>query len=208
MSEENSNGHTQRALRHARTTSRTVKKLVFIAVGMFAFGWALIPLYDLLCEVTGLSGDTGGAYTYDPAEQRIDNSRLVKVNFITNTNGGMPWEFWSDKGGMRVHPGKLSEALFYVKNTTDRMMVGQAVPSVVPLTATDYFHKTECFCFNSQVLAPGEEMEMPMRFIVDADLPPSVQTISLSYALFDITELSGSDVLLEQATEAGTLGGG
>jgi len=182
--------------------ARTVRKLVFIVLGMFAFGWALIPLYDLLCEVTGLGGDTGGQYTYDPADQRVDRNRLVKVNFITNTNGGMPWEFWSDKGGMRVHPGELNEALFYVKNTTGKRMVGQAVPSVVPLTATDYFHKTECFCFNSQVLEPGEEMEMPMRFIVDSGLPGNVQSISLSYALFDITELSGGQVQLEAAVHA------
>jgi cytochrome c oxidase assembly protein subunit 11 len=183
----------------ANANSRLVKKLIFIVVGMFAFGWALIPLYDLLCEVTGLGGDTGGQYTYEPAEARVDRSRLVKVNFITNTNGGMPWEFWSDKGGVRVHPGELNEALFYVKNNTNRRMVGQAVPSVVPLTATDYFHKTECFCFTSQVLEPGEEMEMPMRFIVDSDLPPNVQSISLSYALFDITELSGGQARLDAA---------
>lgn len=183
----------------ANANTRLVKKLIFIVIGMFAFGWALIPLYDLLCDVTGLGGDTGGQYTYEPAEARVDRNRLVKVNFITNTNGGMPWQFWSDKGGMRVHPGELNEALFYVKNTTDRRMIGQAVPSVVPLTATDYFHKTECFCFSSQVLEPGEEMEMPMRFFVDSDLPLSVQSISLSYALFDITELSGGQAQLEAA---------
>ena len=183
----------------SRANARLVKKLIFMVLGMFAFGWALIPLYDLLCEITGLGGDTGGQYTYDPAETRVDRNRLVKVNFITNTNQGMTWDFWSDKGGMRVHPGELNEAVFYVKNTTDRRMVGQAVPSVVPLTATDYFHKTECFCFNSQVLEPGEEMEMPMRFIVDSELPPNVQSISLSYALFDITELSGGQAQLGAA---------
>lgn len=192
--------------RHRRTQASTVRNLVFLVVGMFAFGWALIPLYDLLCEITGLGGDTGGQYTYDPASERIDRSRLVKVNFVVNTNAGMPWRFWSDKNGMRVHPGELNEAKFYVKNTTDRTMVGQAVPSVVPLTATDYFHKTECFCFQSQVLEPGEEMEMPMRFFVDADLPPNVQSISLSYALFDITELAGNRELLKDSATH-TLGG-
>lgn len=189
---------------------RTVMKLLFIVVGMFGFGWALVPLYDLLCDITGLGGKTGGAYTYDPASETVDRNRLVKVNFITNTNDGMPWEFWSDKGGMRVHPGKLSEATFYVRNTTDRVMVGQAVPSVIPTTAVDYFHKTECFCFDSQVLKPGEEMEMPMRFIVDADLPDNVQSISLSYALFDITALAGSRSLLEESegqTVSATPGG-
>jgi cytochrome c oxidase assembly protein subunit 11 len=180
--------------------NRTVMKLVLMVIGMFGFGWALVPLYDLLCEVTGLGGRTGGAYAYDPATVVVDRKRLVKVNFTTNTNGGMPWEFWSDKGGMRVHPGVLSEATFFVKNTTDRWMIGQAVPSVVPLTATDYFHKTECFCFNSQVLEPGEEMEMPMRFIVDADLPDNVESISLSYELFDVTALAGSRSLLEAAS--------
>lgn len=189
------------------SNSRTIRKLVFMALGMFAFGWALIPLYDVICDITGLGGKTGGQYAYDPAETRVDKSRLVKVNFITNTNAGMPWQFWSDKGGMRVHPGQLNEALFYVKNNTSRRMVGQAIPSVVPLTATDYFHKTECFCFNSQVLEPGEEMEMPMRFIVDSDLPGNVQSISLSYALFDITELSGGAAQLETAGQHSASGG-
>lgn len=189
---------------HAKRQRRSVTKLVFIVVGMFGFGWALVPLYDVLCDITGLGGKTGGAYVYDPAEEKVDRSRLVKVNFITNTNGGMPWKFWSDKGGMRVHPGTLSEATFYVRNTTDRVMVGQAVPSVVPTTAVDYFHKTECFCFDSQVLKPGEEMEMPMRFIVDADLPDNVQSISLSYALFDITALAGSRSLLQESEGVGS----
>lgn len=179
------------------TTSngKTVFKLCLIVVGMFGFGFALVPLYDLLCDITGLGGKTGGPYVYDPAESRVDQSRLVKVNFITNTNGGMPWQFWSEKGGVRVHPGELKEVLFYVKNTTDKRMVGQAVPSVVPLTATDYFHKTECFCFNHQVLEPGEELAMPMRFIVDAELPKNVQSISLSYALFDISSFASEEVL-------------
>jgi cytochrome c oxidase assembly protein subunit 11 len=169
---------------------KTVAKLSLLVLGMSGFGFALVPLYDLLCEVTGLGGKTGGPYSYEAAEARVDRSRLVKVNFVTNTNAGMPWEFWSEKGGVRVHPGELKTVNFYVKNTTNRRMVGQAVPSVVPLTATDYFHKTECFCFNHQVLEPGEELEMPMRFIVDADLPPNVKSISLSYALFDISEFA------------------
>ncbi len=186
--------------------ARTVRKLVLIALGMFAFGWALIPLYDLFCEITGLGGDPGGQYAYDPAEQRVDRSRLVKVNFVTNTNAGMAWEFWSEKGGMRVHPGELNEAVFYVKNTTDRRMVGQAVPSVVPATAADYFHKTECFCFNSQMLEPGQEMAMPMRFFVDSSLPNNVQSISLSYALFDITALSSGREALDAAGGAASGG--
>jgi cytochrome c oxidase assembly protein subunit 11 len=174
---------------------KTAAKLCLIVVGMFGFGFALVPLYDLLCDVTGLGGRTGGQYTYDPAETRVDKSRLVKVNFITNTNAGMSWDFWSEKNGVRVYPGELKEVNFYVKNTTNRRMVGQAVPSIVPISAADYFHKTECFCFNHQILEPGEEMEMPMRFIVDSDLPANVQSISLSYALFDVTGFASEEVL-------------
>lgn len=157
---------------------------------MFGFGFALVPLYDLLCEVTGLGGRTGGPYTYDPATVEVDRNRLVKVNLLTNTNDGMPWEFWSEVGGMRVHPGEAKDVKFYVRNTTKRRMVGQAVPSVVPITATEFFHKTECFCFEQQILEPGEEMELPLRFIVDSGLPKNVQSISLSYALFDATDLT------------------
>jgi cytochrome c oxidase assembly protein subunit 11 len=171
---------------------KTVAKLCLIVFGMFGFGWALVPLYDLLCEVTGLGGRTGGQYTYDPAQVQRDTSRLVQVNFITNTNAGMPWEFWAEKGGMRVHPGELKEVKFYVRNTTERRMIGQAIPSVVPIRAAEFFHKTECFCFNHQVLEPGEVMEMPMRFIVGPELPGNVPTISLSYALFDVTDLAAS----------------
>ncbi len=182
---------------------RTAAKLCVIAVGMFGFGFALVPLYDLLCDVTGLGGATGGQYTYDPAATRVDRSRLVKVNFVTNTNGRMPWKFWSEKGGVRVHPGELNSAKFYVTNTTSRRMVGQAVPSVVPLAAAEYFHKTECFCFASQVLEPGETLEMPLRFIVDSQLPGNVQSISLSYALFDVTEFAASQPLLGDAAGEG-----
>lgn len=173
---------------------RLALKLVGIVIGMFGFGFALVPLYDVLCDLTGLGGRTGGQYTYDPATVTPDRSRLVKVNFITNTNDGMPWDFWSESGGVRVHPGDLKEVKFYVTNTTDRRMVGQAIPSVVPGQAAQFFHKTECFCFNSQVLEPGETMEMPMRFIVDRELPRNVQSISLSYALFDITDFAGVNV--------------
>jgi cytochrome c oxidase assembly protein subunit 11 len=94
---------------------------------------------------------------------------------------------------MRVHPGELNEAKFYVKNTTGRRMIGQAVPSVSPINAAQHFHKTECFCFSSQILEPGEEMELPLRFMVGRELPRNVQTISLSYALFDVTQMAAAN---------------
>jgi len=170
---------------------RTVKQLCLIVLGMCAFVVALIPLYDLLCDITGLGGRTGDAYTYDPASISPDKSRLVRVNFITNTNAGMSWKFWPEKGGVKVHPGELKSVNFYVKNTTDKVMMGQAIPSLAPGSAAQYFHKTECFCFEQQILQPGEEMEMPMRFIVGRELPKNVQSINLSYALFDVTDAMG-----------------
>jgi len=179
---------------------RTAARLVLIVVGMFGFAWALIPLYDVLCEMTGLGGGTGDLYVYDPATVEEDRSRLVQVNFITNTNGGMPWEFWAEKGGVRVHPGQVREVKFYVRNNTDRRMIGQAIPSVVPIKAAEHFHKTECFCFEQQILEPGETMEMPMRFIVGPELPQNVPTISLSYALFDVTEYA-ADARAAEPTE-------
>jgi len=170
---------------------RTVKQLSLLVVGMCGFVVLLVPLYDLFCEVTGLNGKTGGPYSYDPAVTEPDKTRLVKVNFITNTNGSMTWEFWPEKGAVRVHPGELKEVNFYVKNTSNRVMMGQAIPSLVPIAAAQYFHKTECFCFNQQILQPGEELAMPMRFIVGRELPKNVQSINLSYALFDITDNMG-----------------
>lgn len=174
---------------------KTVTRLGLIALGMFCFGWALIPLYDLLCDITGLNGKTGGQYTYDAAMVQPDKSRLLKINFLTNTNAGMVWEFRSEKGGVRVHPGELKTVNFIVRNPTDKVMVGQAIPSVSPGRAAEHFHKTECFCFEQQVLQPGEELMMPMRFLVGPELPKNVETISLSYALFDITDTVDQGVL-------------
>jgi cytochrome c oxidase assembly protein subunit 11 len=191
---------TERASEKPRH-GRTALKLSLIVVGMFGFGFALVPLYDVICDLTGIGGRTGGQYTYDPASMQRDTSRLVRVNFITNTNDGMPWEFWSETGGARVHPGDVREVNFYVTNTTDRRMIGQAIPSVVPPAASQYLHKTECFCFNSQVLEPGETMEMPMRFIIDPDLPRNVQSISLSYALFDITDFAAAERAAQRKEE-------
>ncbi len=179
---------------------KTAAKLMLIVVGMFGFGFALVPLYDLLCEVTGLGGRTGGQYTIDPATHTVDKTRLVRVNFITNTNAGMPWAFWSEKGGVRVHPGQPKLVKFFVRNPTDRVMIGKAVPSVAPMRASAFFHKTECFCFEQQMLQPGETLELPMRFIVGSQLPKNIDLINLSYTLFDVTEITASAPVGAQAS--------
>jgi cytochrome c oxidase assembly protein subunit 11 len=171
-----------------RTYRATVGKHLLIVVAMFGFGWAMVPLYNLLCDVTGLGGRTAGPYVFDPEQMQPDMSRLVRISFLANTNDGMPWRFWADRTSMRVHPGEVHELTFYVHNPTDRTMVGQAIPSLSPIRATDHVHKTECFCFAEQALEPGETVAMPLRFVIDPNLAPHVDRITLSYALFDITD--------------------
>ncbi len=172
----------------AAKTRRTVAKLGLGIVGMFAFAFALVPIYEVICEVTGLNGKTAGQYQYVEGDLVADESREIHVRFITNVNAGMSWDFGADIGGIRVTPGGMHEAVFRAHNPTDKVMVAQTIPSVAPGRAATFFHKTQCFCFEQQVLMPGESVEMPMRFIVDRDIPESVTTISLSYTMFDITE--------------------
>lgn len=168
--------------------NRTARRLMAAGVLMFGFAFALVPIYNMLCDALGLNGKTSGAYQYDQARAVVDKTRLIKVEFLTNNNAYMPWDFKANKSSVRVHPGMLTTATFHARNTTDAIMVGQAVPNVAPSQAAQYFHKTECFCFEQQKLAPGESIEMPLRFIVDVDLPQDVKTISLGYTMFDATD--------------------
>ncbi len=165
---------------------KTIFKLGALVLGMFVFAFALVPLYDLICEVTGLGGraDTRSEVAVD--DLPVDTSRLITVRFITNTNEGMPWEFYSDKKAMRVHPGETHQADFIIRNQSERGINGQAIPSLVPILATDYFHKTECFCFTQQYLEAGASMRMPLLFTVDPDLPAHVESVTLSYAYFEV----------------------
>ena len=145
------------------------------------------PLYDLFCEVTGLNGKIGGPFS---ATENIgvDTSRTVRVQFLATNNENMPWEFRPSIKTITVHPGEPTVVTYFAQNNTPQDMVGQAVPSVVPYKAVNYFHKTECFCFNQQPLAAGESAELGLSFIVDVDIPKQVKTITLSYTLFDITQ--------------------
>ncbi len=170
----------------AQGKKRGVFKLVSVVVGMFAFGFLLVPLYDIVCEVTGFNGKTAGAYQ-ETGKEGVDESRLVTVQFLTNKNANMPWSFRPEVRSVHVVPGILNEANFIVRNETNVTMVGKAIPSVTPFKAADYLHKTECFCFESQKLEKGEELNMPLRFIVDRDIPADVNLLTLSYTLYDIT---------------------
>ncbi|GMG86010.1 cytochrome c oxidase assembly protein [Biformimicrobium ophioploci] len=174
----------QRQTANARTLARNLATVV----GMFLFAiFVMPPLYDAFCEITGLNGKTGGRYEAVPAA--VDTSRTVKVQFVATNNENMPWEFAPGVREIVVHPGEQVDVHFVAVNPTGRDMVAQAIPSLVPFKAAEYFHKTECFCFNQQALAAGERTDMPLQFIVDQDLPKSVNTITLSYTIFDVTEM-------------------
>jgi cytochrome c oxidase assembly protein subunit 11 len=168
--------------------TRLVSRLVLTVIGMFAFGWALIPLYDVFCEWTGLNGKTGGPYAYEAESAEVDTTRLVTVQFTSSNNAGMSWEFRPLQRQIEVHPGQLNEVKFIARNPSANAMVGQAIPSVSPFRAADYLHKTECFCFTQQTLEAGEEIEMPLLFFIDKALPPEVTKLTLSYTLFDVTQ--------------------
>lgn len=168
-------------------TRRLSVKLAAVVVGMFAFAiWVMPPLYNLFCEVTGLNGKTGGRY--QAVEVAVDTSRTLTVQFLATNNESMPWEFGPERKSVKVHPGEEITINYLAKNKTDSAMVAQAIPSVVPFKAAEYFHKTECFCFNRQPLAAGASAELPLKFIVDQDVPKQVHTITLSYTLFDVTD--------------------
>jgi cytochrome c oxidase assembly protein subunit 11 len=172
----------------ARLNNRTLlAKLIALAAAMFMFAiFVLPPLYDLFCEITGIGGKTDGAYTAVAVE--VDTSRDIEVQFVATNNATMPWDFYPIEERVVVHPGESREVVFHAHNRTGQDMLGQAIPNVLPNNAADYFHKTECFCFNNQPLAAGESAELALVFIVDPDLPRSVNTVTLSYTIFDITD--------------------
>ena len=141
-----------------------------------------------VCPIPAGSGKTGGRY--EVVESNIDTERTVKVQFVAQNNEQMPWEFGPNISQVVVHPGEATTVTFHAKNTQDKFMVSQSIPSIVPSRAAEYFHKTECFCFNQQPLEAGEKADMPLRFIVDRDLPKDVHVITLSYTIFDVTEMA------------------
>jgi cytochrome c oxidase assembly protein subunit 11 len=172
----------------------TSVKLVGVAVVMFAFVFVvMVPLYNVLCDALGINGKTSGQ-AYTAVSAQADESRTVKIQFIATNNDGMPWEFAPTKTMMEVHPGAVNETVFFARNPLPDAMVAQAIPSISPARAAEYFHKTECFCFNQQPLDGGTAAELPLQFIVDQDLPRDIGTITLSYTIFDVTNMVGGPV--------------
>lgn len=168
----------------------TVVKLVLVAALMFGFGYALVPLYDAFCKVTGFGGKTD---VIDEAVARssVMVDRDVNVTFTTHSHSALPWEFKPITKGHDVKVGEIQEASFYVKNYSNRTITGMATFNVTPPRAGFYFKKTECFCFSKQVLEPGEEREMVVRYMLDSEMPEDVHELTLSYTFFDNSKYAG-----------------
>jgi len=158
--------------------------LFFVALGMFGFGYVLVPLYDVLCDIAGINGKVE-AVAVKETNYKVDLTREVTIEFITSLNKSAPMEFRVEKNAMKVHPGEYHTVQFYAENKTDKEMVAQAIPSLSPGLAADYFKKTECFCFTEQRFKPHEGRTMPVRFVVDPALPADYKIITLAYTFFD-----------------------
>lgn len=172
-----------------RANSRMLRKLAVVTVGMFAFGYALVPLYKSICEMTGINvlalGDQLISGKKSAAENtQVDLSRTITVEFDANSRG--PWQFKPAQRSVTVHPGELTTVVYEFQNVQDRRMAAQAIPSYAPMQASAHFNKLECFCFNQYTLEPGEKKSWPVVFVIDPKLSKDVTTITLSYTFFEV----------------------
>lgn len=169
-------------------TAAFTRRLLLLAVAMFGFGYLLVPLYSVFCELTGFGGKPDG--TAAVVVENVDENRMVTVQFVTTVNEYAPWTFSASVADMEVHPGKLYKASFTARNLSHVSKTAQAVPSIVPVQAAKYFRKTECFCFTQQAFQPDEERELEVQFMVDSNLPEYVDTVTLSYTFFDTAHVA------------------
>lgn len=196
-------------MRHADNV-KMVGKLAVVALGMFAFGYALIPLYKRICEVTGINilalterdvPGNGTAGKNVKLNTQVDESRTITVEFDANARG--PWSFKPAVASMKVHPGELSTVMYEFRNEQNHRMAAQAIPSYAPKQAAPYFNKLECFCFNQYTLDPGEKKEWPVAFVIDPKLSKDVTTITLSYTFFEVGgKTPGAPVVVPTAAAA------
>lgn len=171
------------------TSRRLMIILLLAAVAMFGFGYALVPLYDVLCKNLGFNGKTDGMASGLASVAAIDRSRVITVQFLATNNANLPWKFYPYRRSIEVHPGENAKVAYYAKNLSGQTMTVQAIPSVSPGLAAKYLKKTECFCFAQQTLPSGESMDMPLLFHLERDLPKDVHTVTLAYTLFDVTNM-------------------
>ena len=177
----------------ASTTSqanrRTLRWLLLIAVPMFGFGFAVAPLYSVICNLTGLNGKPSNkAVTLAEMQGEADKARTITIEFVANVNESAPWEFVPKVVKMEVHPGEFYRTSFIAENLTDVPLVGQAVPSITPGPAAPHFQKIECFCFSRQAFKPHESKDMPVVFRLDPSTPADISTVTLSYTFFKVED--------------------
>ena len=175
--------------------AKMLGKLAVIAVGMFAFGYPLVPIYERICEMTGINilalserqvpgNGAAGRDVQVPRNTQVDRSRTITVEFDANARG--PWKFWPAQRSIQVHPGELATVMYEFENVQDRRMAAQAIPSYAPSQAAAHFNKLECFCFDQYTLEPGEKKQWPVAFVIDPRISRDVTTITLSYTFFEV----------------------
>lgn len=179
------------ALEHQTTDQEKANKklaikVLWVVVGSLLFAFALVPLYDVLCSITGLNGKTDNSAA-TLAKAKVDNTRLVTIQFVSAVMPGLGWNFYPKQTSITLHPGQIETVIFMAKNTTSEVVAGQAVPSVTPGKASTHLKKIECFCFVKQSLNPGESKEMPLRFFISPELPDDIKELTLSYSFFKAT---------------------
>ncbi|MES9829766.1 MAG: cytochrome c oxidase assembly protein [Candidatus Thiodiazotropha sp.] len=178
-----------------RKNRRTTLLLSGLVVAMFGFGFALVPLYNLFCQITGTQSlaQRSQIGLSTPTSERVDQARWVTVKFDTTVNPNLPWEFVAETTKMRVHPGQTYEVNFHARNRSHSAVTGQAIPSVAPWQATPFFSKLECFCFNKQRLDGSEMTVMPLQFMVSTELPAEINSLTLSYSFMRLKEADSDD---------------
>jgi len=168
-----------------QNNQRLVIRLLLVVLASSAFGFALVPLYDVFCRITGLNGRTNATAVAQDKNTQVDKTRMVKVEFLSHTMPGVGLEFKAEQFTMRVHPGEVMHTTYTVKNNSSQVFTGQAVPSVTPAVAASHFQKIECFCFSQQTFQPGEERTMPVVFVINPDMSRDLGTVTLSYTFFE-----------------------
>ncbi len=181
---------TQQTENRGKANRKLMKRLWVVVAVMFGFGFALVPFYERICEVTGIRN------LFQPdalaaQNTQVDTTRKISVEFDANTQR-LPWTFKPLQPSVSVHPGEVTQVQYEVRNPLERPVTGQAVPSYSPQQAAPYFRKMECFCFQQQTLAPGETRTMPVVFVIDPKLPPELNTVTLSYTFFEVNGARGS----------------
>ena len=181
----------------ARENKVILVKLLVVTVGMFGFGYGLVPLYKKICEVTGINQVERANSPL--GNTQVDTTRLVALEFDANVRSDLPWKFRPMQAGFNVHPGQMVQVMYEVRNDSDHAITGQAIPSYGPQIAGQYFRKLDCFCFAKQTFAAGEVRQMPVVFVIEPALPKDVTTVTLSYTFFNVEGAAPTAVVPENA---------